>query len=302
MPNMPAPCTNCLRFHYGICWEAPKQCFQCGGFNHIERYCPRQRRVQVDSGGLLPGTSAWCNKNGLTNDPELKQRVLNAIKTSPGCAIWLDGVCIYGGNQRHFSSDYMPKRRPFDDRTTRYRSRSPPRDRFQERSPLSRNRGSSLKKDPFGYDITPQRGQDNQFRRFRSRSPLRRERSSISRLPSPKQRSPTYSMTGNTAASRAKDNSHGQKSSGVSVSMPGLPSFSFAPQSCVPLRNVTNTQNAVKNADADEVKECSAPSSMKDSGFYKPSLINIERSLSQGLHVDDPYFILGIIEGAGEQE
>ena len=84
--------------------------------------------------------------------------------------------------------------------------------------------------------------------------------------------------------------------------MPGPPSFSLAPQSCVPLRNVTNTQNAVKNTDTDEVKECSAPFSMKDSEFYNPSLLNIERSLSKDLHVDDPYFILGIIEGAGEQE
>lgn len=68
MSNVPMPCTNCLRFHYGICREAPKQCFHCGVFNHIERYCPRSRRVHIDRGRSLPGTRAWCEIFALDDD------------------------------------------------------------------------------------------------------------------------------------------------------------------------------------------------------------------------------------------
>src|SRR3954453_5499265 len=103
MPSIPTPCTNCLRFHYGTCYEAPKQCQECGGFNHIERYCPNKKRVARTPGETWPGTRRWCEMWALDDDPELRQKVLTAIKTSPGCAIWVNGQCIYQGNESHFN-------------------------------------------------------------------------------------------------------------------------------------------------------------------------------------------------------
>jgi hypothetical protein len=218
MPTIPIPCTNCLRFHYGVCAEAPKECFQCRGINHIERYCPRRRRVRNDPGEPLPGTRAWCDKHGLNDgaDLELKWKIRNAIKTSPGCAIWLDGLCLYGGNQRHFFSDNRPKGRPRDTNTTRRRSRSPLRDRFQQLSlsPLRTRR--VVKYDDMGYDISPPlgRGPSYQARRFRSRSPIRRRSPSPypRRSPSPYRhselsQSPRYSKGKYTVACDGEQNS-----------------------------------------------------------------------------------------------
>jgi len=60
MGKAPVPCTNCLRFHYGGCKEEAKDCHECGGLNHLERYCPSRRRVIVPNGEPLPGTVSWC--------------------------------------------------------------------------------------------------------------------------------------------------------------------------------------------------------------------------------------------------
>lgn len=305
MPNIPAPCTNCLRFHYGVCWERPKQCFQCGGFNHIERYCPYQRRVQVNSGGPLPGTREWCDRHGLDSYPELKRRILNAIKTSPGCAIWLDGVCIYGGNQRHFSRDDMPGRHSFNNRSdTRRRSRSPLGDRFRGRSPSPRRRTRSMQKDPFGYDITPPRGRStssNQFRRFRSRSPLRPENSSPNKHSDPKQQHPSYSLGVHAIVHRAKDNSQGRSTQITNV-QGKLPLFSFEPHLPIPVSNVIHSHDLARNADADRARGSSKPVTMTGNELQQLGLPNIDKLVVEDFHVEDPYFILGVIEGAGEQE
>lgn len=193
MPKFPIPCTNCLRFHYGGCYEAPKQCYECGGFNHIERYCPCKARVTVNRDEPLPGTHAWCNMWNLNDDPELKQKVLAAIKTSPSSAIWVNDECIYRGSERHFYAEEVRRGRgrPLEERITRARSRSPPRDRVPEwrqrrrsRSPLRRYSPSPYgprspsPNHPFTYRI-PQR-------RRRSPSPLRR----YSPLPYRRRRSP----------------------------------------------------------------------------------------------------------------
>ena len=137
MPTIPVPCTNCLRFHYGICREAPKQCFRCGVVNHIERYCPYDRRVPIMQRGPLPGTARWCELNGLNNDLELKRKVLNALKTSPGCSIWVNERCIHAGNEHHFTQDESFERgrgRCLANRFTWNRSESPPRERSMKRS------------------------------------------------------------------------------------------------------------------------------------------------------------------------
>lgn len=143
MPNLPLPCTNCLRFHFGACRVSPKQCYQCGDMNHIERFCPKEQipRFQWNPDEPIPGTRTWCEKHQLDRDPHVRQRIINAIKKLPGCAIWLNGEQIYSGNQRHFSSDIISRRHSHDDRTSRRRSRSPlgERSRRRSRSPLRRN-------------------------------------------------------------------------------------------------------------------------------------------------------------------
>lgn len=105
MPTIPVPCTNCFRFHYGVCYERPKQCRDCGGINHMERYCPNKNKMIWKQGEPLPGTFKWCEMWGLNDDLDLKAKVLTAIKTYPGTAIWVNQVCIYQGNNRFFESE-----------------------------------------------------------------------------------------------------------------------------------------------------------------------------------------------------
>lgn len=102
MPSVPIPCTNCKRFHYGTCFNEPRQCQDCGDLIHIERYCPERRRVRwID--GPKPGTRNWCTMWGLDDDYRLREKVLAAIKNSPDSAIWIDGRCIYEGMLRYTS-------------------------------------------------------------------------------------------------------------------------------------------------------------------------------------------------------
>jgi hypothetical protein len=163
---MPAPCTNCVRFHYGPCRADPKRCYHCNGWGHIERYCPRRkgRVIRQIEGEPLPGTRAWCDFLGLNDDPELKSRVLQTLKTDPGSAINVNGVCIYGGNAKSFSSyDRFeePRGRIMEERTAnrRLRSLSPGDDKSR---PDSWARRSGAPSPPRGY-----------LRRYRSRSPIR---------------------------------------------------------------------------------------------------------------------------------
>lgn len=128
---MPKPCPNCVRFHYGECSAATKQCYVCSGFGHLDRYCPNRRNnIRRVKGEPLAGTRSWCKLHGLNNDPELKKRVLAALKTNPGSAIYVDGVCIHAGNERHFETGetMMSRGRQLEERMTR--------DRARTRSPL----------------------------------------------------------------------------------------------------------------------------------------------------------------------
>lgn len=202
MPNLPIPCINCLRFHFGTCREFPKQCFQCGRMNHIERFCPQRLipHFRWNPKEPIPGTREWCKKYQLDRDPELRQRIINAIKASPGCAIWLNGAPIYSGNEQHFSSDIISRGNRYGGRTSRNRSMSPLRDitRQRSRSPLRRNRKKSKRRDEsqlrteqtvergrlsktdlLGYEITsPHRRNKSPSHKkpiYRSRSPLIRQ-------------------------------------------------------------------------------------------------------------------------------
>ncbi|KAH8601579.1 hypothetical protein B0O99DRAFT_195713 [Bisporella sp. PMI_857] len=149
MPSAPVPCTNCRGFHYGPCHHGPRICHQCGGLNHIERYCPRKSRVRYR--GPLPGTRRWCRKWDLDNDPVLCDRILNSIKISPGSAISYNGKCIYEGQERHFHTD-----------RDRRRSMSPQREGksdtqgVRERSPLRRRSCSPSRSSRDGFRDLPE--------------------------------------------------------------------------------------------------------------------------------------------------
>lgn len=308
MHTIPIPCTNCLRFHYGVCTEAPKECFQCGGINHIERYCPRRRRVRIDPSEPLPGTRAWCDKHGLNDGAglELKWKIRNAIKTSPGCAIWLDGICLYGGNQRHFFSDDRPRGRPRDTNTTRRRSRSPLRDRFQQRSlsPLRARR--VVEYDDVRYDISPHlgRGSSYQARRFRSRSPIRQRSPSPYRHSELNSQSPRYSKGKYTVARGDEQNSprsvewtiNYQKPAVIPYHLIGPQMSSFQSASCPPLENIINTGHDTITK-VQKLKE--KPSVLPTSKHLSASL---DTPASEKFYVDDPHFILGVRKGAGQQE
>lgn len=209
---MPAPCTNCVRFHYGPCKEKPKRCYKCDGWDHIERYCPKHRGrvIRQLEGEPLPGTRAWCDFHGLNDDPELKSRVLQALKTDPGSAININGVCVYGGSARSFTSYERfeePRGRRLEEHTAnhRLRSRSPRDDKYR---PGSWARRSGAPSPPQGYQS-----------RYRSRSPIRqrpgtppynqyqgRPRNlSPYRHPHYRARSPTYDVGSDAVIYEARD-------------------------------------------------------------------------------------------------
>ncbi|KAL2065838.1 hypothetical protein VTL71DRAFT_3508 [Oculimacula yallundae] len=109
----------------------------------------------------------------------LKRRILNALKTNPGSAIYINDVCIYLGTERHFDVNDRPSRgRTLEQRikNDRQRSASPPR--YRQPSPQDR-RGRSPPRDhgPPGY----YGGSSQQQGRYRSRSPTAYRR----RTPSP---------------------------------------------------------------------------------------------------------------------
>jgi hypothetical protein len=209
---MPTPCINCVRFHYGPCREPPRQCRICDGWYHIERYCPNKvKAIHRVPGQPLAGTKQWCEIHGLNDDPELKFKILQALKTDPGQSITINNTCIYPGNRKHFSTDYQaeqPRGRTLEERINRggSRSLSPGRDRRGERppspSPLN-GRGPSARQP-----------------RYRSRSPLHqgartpppnRDRRYRPRTPSPhyqpqyRARSPRYAAGMNAVVFEARD-------------------------------------------------------------------------------------------------
>ncbi|PVH72758.1 hypothetical protein DL98DRAFT_595700 [Cadophora sp. DSE1049] len=206
-------CTNCVRFHYGRCREPVKQCFECKGYNHIERYCPnRKNQIKRVAGEPLAGTRAWIEMHGLQHDPELKKRVLNALKNNPGIAIYVNDRCIYLGTEKHFDVDDRPSRgRTLEKRIKRDRERSMSPPRYRQQSPQGyRGRSPPRDRGGPGYYGSPRREQ-----RYRSRSPLNQRR----RTPSPYQlpahapgpqpdyrpRSPRYAENSNAVLFEARD-------------------------------------------------------------------------------------------------
>lgn len=312
MPTL-VPCTNCLRFHYGPCREAPRQCHQCGGFNHIERYCPHQKGVTITRGEPLPGTRRWCEMWGLDDDDELKRKVLNAIKTSPGRAIWVNNQCIYKPNEKHFNTEFVSRERgrSLESRITRKRSRSPARryddtpswnDRRRSRSPLRQYQS--------WHEPRVSRRRSSGYERScaPSPSPYRSEPAMYIKE-SPSQSSQTRSSSfasGSNAIvfdSRKENTRPAPTMAPVSFGMPSKPKqpryltgpslSTFQPAQDRPaLGNVTNVPRPHD----------------KVSSFAPQVAMEVEQSSDLIEHpqlediIDDPEFVLGVTKGATEAE
>jgi hypothetical protein len=326
--QMPAPCKNCLRFHYGPCWEAKKVCHCCGGINHIERYCPSNNRngIKATRGEPLPGTRQWCEMYGLDNDPELKRKILTALKTSPSSAIYVNGVCLYAGTDKHFETDELPRGRTMKDRINRERSRSaspnrgrsPPRDRspmyqprYRSRSPVRHRRRTPSPYRDLDYSrVSPppyyQPERDQCYSRDPSYGRLTPERWGE---PEYKARSPRYAPDSNVVGFEARDRASQNRpaplpASTVKFNIPNVvrkaaavpPVFTSANAVPVrgPLGNVTNAGN-----------QSAAPaqgfaSLIKVSGSQQPA--PAVPASPAGREVEDPHWVLGVTKQAGEAE
>lgn len=363
MPNIPVPCTNCLRFHYGPCWEAPKQCFQCGGFNHIERYCPRGRRIPTDRGGPLPGTLLWCEMNSLNDDPDLKRKVLDALKTSPGCSIWVNDRCIYQGNERHFNQD-EPRQRghrhPLADTIARARSRSPARERVWKRSPSLFQRydgGGRLQSSTRNEQFRPRSyfqscddylaysnarlQSPGPYARYRSRTPIRLRSPSQYQYAPPQQRARSYASGSNAVEVEPRSNAMRatalnneslqpkvpppkmgtaqmpvlsvkgcasttiQSSTAPAAALPtvhaqaplGEVSANISRQTASALPNNVSQNTGGNAASVPANPKPMANNTIADTGVQRSQLPNENEPF-----VEDPYFVLGVSEGATETE
>jgi hypothetical protein len=311
---MPAPCTNCVLFHYGPCRDPARQCYGCGGWNHLDRYCPnRGHIIRRLPGEPLPGTRAWYEFHGLNDDPRLKSKILQALKTDPGSAIHVNGVCIYGGITKTFSTNVrseQPRGRTLEERITSHRPRSlsPARD-----GNYLRGRAPSP---------SPPRGPRGYQPRYRSRSPLRQRARSPSpyrqllgrpRTPSPyrqsqyRARSPRYAPGSSAIVFEARDRqsenrrpeNHPQRSreSGrltpvrfnfpppPNASRPGPPPAFNAPPARAPLGQVSSNLPKGDQMMFDAPKQPSQSTARSETMFD---------------NMDDPYFVLGIEKGASE--
>jgi hypothetical protein len=326
MPSIPVPCTNCLRFHYGACREAPKQCYQCGGFNHIRRYCPRGRRVPIDWRGPLPGTGPWCEMFDLNGNPQLKRKVLDALKSSPDCPIWVGSRCIYAGNERHFTRDEPMKRgRTLADRIMRDRSRSPLRGRTlkRSRSPSQRNGNQP---DRYGRQRSPNPNEryhtrsyfqsyedylaysdarqqsPRQIEQYRSRTPLRQHPSTPRRNPPRQHLSRKFASGSNAVLIESRNSSNRTEKLNKSISLPTnitTPLPKLAPMAVpaqVPLGEVTNVSRSTAAVLPKPVIQNTA--TIANTAVQRFQLPNQQ---SEPL-VEDPYFVLGVSEGATESE
>ncbi|THV53472.1 hypothetical protein BGAL_0049g00060 [Botrytis galanthina] len=316
--QVPAPCQNCRRFHYGYCRDAPRQCWRCNDYNHIERYCPR-RRTRWPRDQALPGTRQWCDYHGLGSDVTLRTKVLNALKASPSCNIYIDDDCIYKGCVEHHFRREEVRGRPLAERMTRRRSRSPGREqvkRGRSRSPIRQKSPSQMER-----RFRPQR-QVSPVRqvRGRSRSPLRQKRQSPPRTPiRPRGRSPVFGVKGaaNSQGDTAGTYSNNSLSSylhnqGLSVSRKQLPEQNM--QQSIGVLNSSNTTN-LNSFSTSQVPlgavSADTPLQEIEKGGFIHSVIALQQPLpsvpskgqdTEEVYVEDPYFVLGVREEALERE
>jgi len=265
--------------------------------------------IQRVKGEPLAGTRQWCDMHGLNEDPELKQKILQALKTSPGSAIYVNGICIYRGNDKHFATNEPPRGGRLEDRITRRRSRSLSPDRHRARSPSPRRERSGRAPSPVGY---PRGRPPMPPPRYRSRSPFRRQRT-----PSPyyepeyRQRSPRYAKGSSAVVFEARDGTVENRPSQrdgrltpVKINMPRpLPLPKYPPPAFnqtpgrVPLGQVSSNVPQNEQATA-TTRGVSTPKTQQ-------TMLPQKSTPAYGsmiFEVDDPFFVLGINEGAAEAE
>lgn len=303
MRHIPAPCVNCLRFHYRPCHDAPKQCWKCGVHGHLERFCPTRRRMTlIDRKGPLPGTNAWCEMFGLDEDHQLRRQVLMALKRSPDSAIIVDGRCIYNGGEINLtSSSARAVTRVRDERSLspprirEKRSRSPSAryqdcNKYRDRSP-QRHYGESRSRSIVHDRYTGSRSRSVSMHRGRrySRTPVPefRHRSRLEHRPAPPR--------------------HAYGSISANISTPKVSSIQTSQNMVLPTFPIAQAKTLVVNAQ--EVSQLAAdqnhcPTNTRFGRAPLEDMTNLAQLSPQPKEflVDDAHFILGVGRGATEAE
>jgi hypothetical protein len=245
--------------------------------------------------------------HGLHADPQLKQKIINALKTSPGSPIWVNGICIYRGYEKHFDQDDEPRGRPFEQPHWCRRSRSPKHEvrRQRSRSPLRRRSYSPLHRPSAPM---PGLGRLSPIGGFRTPSPQRAR--TPPRQPETRSREPARASGSNAVIFNS--GAHRQENRPAPIIEPvrfQVPSKQVVPQymllqgvmtrsnesaSRQPLGQITNSTVGNKAVPAQSASQKSSSSS----GPKPIQPITLPLDDDDEPEVEDPHFVLGIGKGA----
>ncbi|QSZ32215.1 hypothetical protein DSL72_001787 [Monilinia vaccinii-corymbosi] len=249
-----------------------------------------------------------------------RARVLNALKASPSCNIYIDDDCIYKGCVEHHFRREEVRGRPLAQRMTRRRSRSPGREqvkRDRSRSPLCLRSPSPMDRRFRTH------GQVSPVRqiRGRSRSPLQQQqRQSPRHIPlRPRGRSPVFDVSGviYSQTNAAK--------TGIDIFRPSFlkhQSFPASPKKVLEKQHMLQCAEGVASSNAINfdpfvasrvplgAMPAIAPQQETTKVVFSHSAANqgpISSEVSKAqdteeLYIEDPHFVLGIREGALEKE
>jgi len=228
--------------------------------------------------------------HGLHADPQLKQKIINALKTSPGSPIWVNGICIYRGYEKHFDQFDEPRGRPFEQPHGRRRSRSPKDEssrRPRSRSPIRRRSLSPLRR-PSAPMPELQRLERSPIRRYhtpgpqRARTPTRQENQkapSVERIRFQVPPKPTVPQ---------------------SALLQGVNNKNNDPAPRQPLGQITNNAagNNVSTSDSNTSTPTRSADQERPSDSGPKPIQPITLPSDDEPEVDDPWFVLGIGRGA----
>jgi hypothetical protein len=250
--------------------------------------------------------------HGLHADPQLKQKILNALKTSPGSPIWVNGICIYRGYEKHFDQFYEPRGRPFEQPHGRRRSRSPGREvrRMRSRSPIRKRSYSPLRR-PSEPVPGQQRRELFPIRTYRTPSPQRAR--TPPRLPDARAREPAR-VTGSNAVVFNPRVNHQENQRGLAVEPVRFqvpPKPAVFPYMALQAVNAKNNDQAPRqplgeatNATSSSVRNNASTRNGVQAGAASSAAQ--ERCVillsDDEPEVEDPYFVLGISQGAMKGE
>ncbi|KAF4624505.1 hypothetical protein G7Y89_g13665 [Cudoniella acicularis] len=272
--------------------------------------------------------------HGLDADPELKNRILQALKVSPGSAIFVNGIRIYRGYEQYFEQLDDTRDRPFEQPFSRRRSRSPvrgddrhDRHRVRSRSPI---RGRSPRQAFDAQDGAysgPNMDMCSPPRRPRYRTPSPPRQSfrapSPARLPPPRPRSPKPVSGSNAvvyeARGRGMQRRQAQrqlpvdKSQSQQIQAKAAPSYLLLQnvhakandaQPRAPLGQLTNSTRAENvPRSGGSTSQSAAATNFKYSQPNSQPLTPIPaKHIEPEPVVNDPHFVLGIGTGAREAE